>query len=178
MPPSPDVDAAWDELSAEGFEAITVPVTAIMSARKDPSLSLQAPASWGLDRDAYIVQIDVFHQIHCLNELRKEIHYDYYYKEPPSALHREHKGHCIHILLQNLMCHSDLDIITHNWVHNDRIPEPKERPFPDFNVVKQCRDFDAILEWTKENAVKNLNEKWNALRIPSGMQLVPGDGYA
>jgi hypothetical protein len=178
MPPSPAVDAAWDEVSAEGFEAMTVPASMIIDSKKNPKISLKAPSVWGYGDDAYVVQVDVFHQIHCLNELRKEIYYDHYYAQPPSALHRDHKSHCIHMLLQNLMCHADLDIITHNWVHNDQISDPKERPFPDFNLVKQCRDFNATLRWAKDNAIRDLPKVWNALRIPPGMETVPGDGYA
>jgi hypothetical protein len=178
MPPSPAVDAAWDEVSAEGFEAMTVPASMVVDSKKDPDMSLKAPSAWGYGDDAYVVQVDVFHQIHCLNELRKEIYYDHYYAQPPSALHRDHKSHCIHMLLQSLMCHADLDIITHNWVHNDHISDPKERPFPDFNMVKQCRDFNATLRWAKDNAIKDLSKVWNALRIPPGMKTVPGDGYA
>ncbi|KUJ24497.1 uncharacterized protein LY89DRAFT_634620 [Mollisia scopiformis] len=179
MPPSSEVDEAWDYISTEGLEVMTVSSSDILHSFKDPSISVQAPQSWNRGPDAYIVQIDVFHQIHCLNELRKEIYHDYYYPDQqPDELHREHKNHCIHMILQNLMCHADLEIITHNWVHNDLIPEPKTRPFPDFNVVKQCRDFDGILDWATQNAVKNLPGKWNDLRIPPGTRVVPGDGYA
>ncbi|KAK3315883.1 hypothetical protein B0H66DRAFT_459968, partial [Apodospora peruviana] len=98
--------------------------------------------------DAYIAQIEVFHQIHCLNELRKEIHYDHYYKSgPPDEFHRSHKAHCIHMLLQAVTRAADVGLISHNWVHNENIEEPKTRPMPDFNVVKMCRDFDSLLDW-------------------------------
>jgi hypothetical protein len=82
------------------------------------------------------------------------------------------------MLLQNIMCHADVEIISHNWVHNDQIPDPKERPFPNFNVVKQCRDFDKLLDWARENGIRRLAEKWNALGIPLGGKTVSGDGYA
>jgi hypothetical protein len=30
---------------------------------------------------------------------------------------------------------------------------------PDFNVVKRCRDFASLLDWARENAVKDLTKK-------------------
>lgn len=178
MSPSPAVDAAWDYISTEGLEIITVSSQAISSSNKDPSRSVRAPESWGQGHDAFVAQVDVFHQIHCLNELRKEIFYDHYYNGPADTVHKDHKSHCIHMLLQNLMCHADTEIVTHNWVHNSRIPDPKERPLPDFDVVKQCRDFDRILEWARENAVGDLPAKWKALRMPPGAKWISADGYA
>ncbi|KAI5927174.1 hypothetical protein F4810DRAFT_652682 [Camillea tinctor] len=187
MDPSPEVDAAWDRLSAEGFEIITVGEEDVILTGKTPGLSVKAPSSWGLGDKAYVAQVDVFHQIHCLNELRKEIHFDYYYSQdgalnhsslPPE--HMEHKKHCIHMLLQNLMCHADVEIITHNWVHYDIADQPNRpfaEPFADFNVIKKCRDFDALLEWAEENAVHDLKHKWAELKLPEGTQFVQGDGY-
>lgn len=147
-------------------------------SHKDPSKCVKAPSSWGEGSDAYIAQIEVFHQIHCLNELRKEIYYNHYYKSPPNELHRSHKSHCIHILLQALTCAADVGVISHNWVHNGNIEEPKTRPMPDFNVVKVCRDFDSLLDWAREKGVKGLAQKWSKLKYPGGVEIIPGDGYA
>src|SRR3569833_3693575 len=108
QPPSPEVDEAWDYISTEGFEIITVSETDVVNSGKDPTISLKAPSSWGAGDDAYIAQVEVFHQIHCLNELRKEMDYEYYYKSPPDELHKSHKRHCIHMLLQSLMCSADV----------------------------------------------------------------------
>ncbi|ODA76938.1 hypothetical protein RJ55_07454 [Drechmeria coniospora] len=187
LDPSPEVDKAWDDISAEGFEVITVDEAAVLQSGKSPRLSVKAPESWGLGDGAYLAQVDVFHQIHCLNELRKEIHFDYYYggdgrlngtSRPADHLH--HKKHCIHMLLQNLMCHADVDIITHNWVHYEHINQPNRpyaEPFADFNLVKQCRNFDALLEWTRKNALDKLAERWHGLEKPEGTEIVQGDGY-
>lgn len=178
--PSPEVDAAWDLISAEGFEIIIVPSSSISLAGKDASNAVRVPTSWNRGTDAYIAQVDVFHQIHCLNELRKEIHSDYYYGPDfeRSTLHIDHKKHCIHMLLQNLMCHADVEIIQHNWVHNAKISEPQTRPFPDFNTVKMCRNFDSLLDWAKDSAVKDLRGKWRDLIVPEGVEVIEDDGYA
>ncbi|KAK8094989.1 hypothetical protein PG997_001674 [Apiospora hydei] len=186
--PSPEVDAAWDRLSAEGIEIITVDEDAVVLSGKTPGLSVKAPLSWGRGDQAYVAQVDVFHQIHCLNELRKEINFGYYYgadgrlNRPggPPADHVEHKRHCLHMLLQNLMCHADVDVITHNWMHYD-VPDqpnrPAAEPFADFNVIKKCRDFEALLGWAQRNAVRDLPKRWAELKMPEGAEYVEGDGY-
>lgn len=184
QPPSPAVDAAWDLISTAKYQLTTVSAADIRYAGKKPETSVKAPESWGRGPDAYPAQIDVFHQIHCLNELRKEIYFDYYYssgvkeKIGSGLLHQQHKQHCIHMLLQNLMCHADVDMVTHNWIHNDRFYEPKTRPFPDFSLNRMCRDFDTLLKWVMDKAtVDEWEEKWNVLRIPEGAEIIPGDGY-
>lgn len=82
------------------------------------------------------------------------------------------------MLLQNIMCAADVGVVSHNWVHNEHISDPKTRPMPDFDLVKKCRDFDAILDWVREKSVKDLSGKWRQLKYTPGMEIVPGDGYA
>ncbi|KAI1844709.1 hypothetical protein JX266_009165 [Neoarthrinium moseri] len=176
-PPSREVDAAWDFLSAEDMQLITVSADDILLAGKDPSRSVKAPASWGFGDDAYIAQVEVFHQIHCLNELRKEMHYDYYYSSPRTELHLSHKSHCVHMLLQTLMCNADVGIVTHQWVHDDAYSDPKTRPFPDFDVVKKCRDFDRVMHWLRHGGgVENLAEKL-PMDYPGGTPVINAQGY-
>jgi hypothetical protein len=82
------------------------------------------------------------------------------------------------MLLQALMCSADVGIITHNCVHNENIPDPKTRPMPDFNVVKKCANFDSLLEWNREVAIKDFPSKWPSLKYIPGMKIIPGQGYA
>lgn len=187
--PSPEVDDAWDRLSAEGFEIITVDEESVIRSGKTPGLSVKAPLSWDRGPQAYVAQVEVFHQVHCLNELRKEIHADYYYgshnrsnksSEELRADRMEHKKHCIHMLLQNLLCHADVEIITHNWVHYDLHDQPNRpyaEPFADFNVIKKCRNFEELLIWQKEKSIANLSSRWAELKMPDGAEFVSGDGY-
>jgi len=177
MAPSPEVDAAWDYLSAEDMQVITVTAHDIQSSGKDPLISVKAPSSWGFGSDAYIAQVEVFHQIHCLNELRKEMFYDYYYDSPRNQLHTSYKSHCVHMLLQTLMCNADVGVITHEWVHDEKYFEPKTRPFPDFSTVKQCRDFDAVMGWLRrEGRVKEMEGKF-PMEVPGDAVVREGAGY-
>lgn len=84
--------------------------------------------------------------------LRKEAFFDYYYSEvhpdgKPSESHKGHTSHCIYVLLQNLMCSASVDVMTHRWV------DVQKHPVPDFNMNKQCRDFEAIVQWNEQNVV-------------------------
>jgi hypothetical protein len=76
------------------------------------------------------------------------------------------------------MCNADVGIITHNWVHNEHIADPKDRIMPDFNTGKMCRNFDTLLEWATDKGIKDLGKKVNALRLPEGTPIVEGEGYA
>ncbi|EWC46898.1 hypothetical protein DRE_03910 [Drechslerella stenobrocha 248] len=147
LPPSPEVDAAWSAVAEVPIFAI--PSSAVRILGKDPARTVRLPESLGFPADMHLAQLDSAHQIHCLNALRKAVFASYYYdaaKKPPrNRLHWIHLSHCAGILLQNLMCQANLDVVTLNWV------ETQENPFPDFSVNKQCRDFGAIQRWQQEH---------------------------
>ena len=44
---------------------------------RDPGISVRFDDSLGLGSDAYMAHFDVFHQIHCLNALRKATFKEY-----------------------------------------------------------------------------------------------------
>jgi len=73
-----------------------------------------------LGENKYMAQIDVFHQLHCLNSLRKLVYPEYYNWTTENAHHPElwyiHNNHCIDILMQNIMCNANTDLYTMNWM--------------------------------------------------------------
>ena len=71
--PSSEVDAAWDYISAEAGQVITISSREAKRLGRDPGVITKAPRDWELGDDAYLAQVDAFHEIHCLNMLRKEI---------------------------------------------------------------------------------------------------------
>ncbi|KAL3417154.1 hypothetical protein PVAG01_11154 [Phlyctema vagabunda] len=149
--PSHDVDLAWKRLA----NICPIPLTRedVMKVGKDPKQAAKWPESFGFGPDAYIGRVDVFHQIHCLDTLRREAYFDHYYGKkwphgtPTSDLHQTHVSHCIYLLLQNLMCTGNVDIYTHFWA------DAQYNAFPDFNLNHKCRDFEAILKWQEDNSV-------------------------
>jgi hypothetical protein len=58
-----------------------------------------------------------------------------------------HISHCIDLIRQSLMCHSDVTPLVFQWSE----AEQKHEPMP--NIYHTCRNFEAIQEWAKERAV-------------------------
>lgn len=111
--PNPADEAIWDDWE----QTIVVPVTAagIRELGKDISTAAKLEDDvWGLGDDAYAGVLDVFHQIHCLNQLRKFAYADYYHMKianaDPEAVttHEVHTNHCVDILLQAIQCSGNL----------------------------------------------------------------------
>lgn len=142
-PPSPEVDAAWERVALQGYHTVTT--KDIIALGRDPEMTIRAPLDWGLGPDAHVVQLDMSHLIHCLNVVRKAMYPDYYPMR--KVMVDSHPQHCLHILLQNLMCDASVDLITHTWM------ETQHNPFPDMSINKKCRDFEAVLGWHEENMV-------------------------
>ena len=138
---------------------------------KDPAKAIKIDPKWGLGDDAYVASYGFVHQIHCLNTLRKEMHYDAYWgDEPPSELHVVHRDHCLHMLLQSIMCHADVDVITYEWAYTDdhESGERSYTPWPDFNMVKTCRNFDKVYEYLERSAPAVEDELHAKIQKPAG----------
>jgi hypothetical protein len=71
--PSPEVDAAWNYIAADASPIITISREEAIRLGRDPDVIVKAPEDWGMGNDAYPAQIDAFHEVHCLNMLRKEM---------------------------------------------------------------------------------------------------------
>ncbi|KAM3476226.1 hypothetical protein MY8738_007027 [Beauveria namnaoensis] len=148
--PDPDVEAHWQAL--EDIRVFPITSAQLRRLGKDPAVSVKFPPSYGLGDDAYMAQVDVFHQIHCLNLLRHQAWKAYDHeaairREPYRPLHWIHVSHCTDILLKNIMCTGSVDVVTYQWL------ESQHRPWPDFDVNHKCRNFDDIVAWQEEHAV-------------------------
>ncbi|MCJ1451359.1 hypothetical protein MMC28_001695 [Mycoblastus sanguinarius] len=163
-PPSPSVDAAWDEISSGvGVMSISHDTLRKIGASED---SIRLPPESG---GGYMGALEVFHQIHCVNLLWQGTNADYYkdkslaWTDSPATL-RQHLGektlssaieivvvltvfidHCADLLRQKLMCDADVGVITYNWVKNH------SNPYPNFNTLHKCRNFDDVLAWGKSH---------------------------
>lgn len=169
LPPGPEVDAAWTRLAAADG---VFPVSSADVARmgKDPAYSVKAPPSWGFPPDKeHMMGIEGFHQLHCLNALRKALvtNYDYYWGstygfDPPITFSR-HLNHCLDVLRQHLMCHVDLEAFTFVW------REGQNKPYADFGIRKTCVDFGAVMAWNEAERDPRHTELWAALEKPKGV---------
>lgn len=71
--------------------------------------------------------LGVYHQMHCLNRLRKAFHIDHYYPDEAREMVLHHvgtlhfpsqrpcltrpKGHCLDVVRQSLLCHGDTSLV-------------------------------------------------------------------
>jgi hypothetical protein len=76
-----------------------------------------------------------------------------------------HLGHCTDILLQNLQCNANTEVLTLAWV------EDRDIPWPDFSVNRKCRDFQALVDWQRSNAVDP--EKFDKMPVPKNAFVWP-----
>ncbi|PIG85364.1 hypothetical protein AARAC_002816 [Aspergillus arachidicola] len=150
IPQGDEADAEWSRISS-GVFPILISAEEVRKLGKDPALAVRVPDEFGYGPDAYLAQTEVFHLLHCLDMLRKEISYEHYYYPEfgnnPDAQHTAHITHCIDILAQYLKCQGSTDVILFNWVGG------WDQPFPDFMNKHVCRDFEALLAYVNENSL-------------------------
>ncbi len=148
--PNDEADRLWGEWEITRI----VPVTREQIARmgKDPATVVRLDDDvWHLGDDAYAAIFDVYHQLHCLNGLRRRAYGDYYHKGPARAekagLDEIHLNHCVDILMQALQCSGNVNLMTMHYV------ETQPYPVPDMSVNRQCIDFDRLTDWRRQNSI-------------------------
>ncbi|GAW21839.1 hypothetical protein ANO14919_113650 [Xylariales sp. No.14919] len=168
LKPSKDVDSAWEAL--EWVRTFPITEQDVVAIGKDPRTAVKFPPDYGFGDNAYVAQLDIFHQLHCLNALRL-IAWGQFKQEdkaanrPFSDLHWHHVAHCTEVLRENLMCSANLDVVTFNWKETQNVP------FPDFNLNKKCTDAETLIEWQEENALSA--ETSRGFSRPEGAREVP-----
>lgn len=162
--PNPEADTLWDEFALT--RTIVISAEDVRKLGKDPETVAKFEDDyWHLGENAYMAQLDVFHQLHCLNTFRHLAYPQYYEAHVDHPLWYIHLNHCMDVLMQNIMCNANTDLVTMQWMETQAIPQP------DFSINHQCRDFNTLLSWRKETAV-DLN-KWIAMVKPKGVYEVP-----
>ncbi|KIN03061.1 hypothetical protein OIDMADRAFT_18524 [Oidiodendron maius Zn] len=143
--PSPEVDQAWVDLGV---------YLGVILVDEDKALKagitkghVKTPQNVGGE---YFANVEVFHQLHCLNLLRKTSHWNYnYYQnlgevefENEERFLRIHADHCLDALREQLMCTADIGILPYIRVKG------KDRSYPDFLAAPHmCRNFEDIRSW-------------------------------
>ncbi|KAI0199890.1 hypothetical protein F4808DRAFT_194786 [Astrocystis sublimbata] len=154
--PTPELEAKWVylwsrgafELPLDGPSKLNKSVEGLKHAHNDPNRG-------------YAAVLEVFHQLHCLNQIRQYTWKDHYAKhmadyisddnrtavnldvaDPANAQDRMHVDHCIEALRLQLMCSADL---TPLLIEVDESSELGLKT--DFNVRHRCRRWDKITAW-------------------------------
>lgn len=103
--------------------------------------------------DLYYVSLDFLHQLHCLDNLRLALFDPAIYAsdtKKAGLLEHDHLFHCIEMLRQGIMCHSDITPIVMQWQ-----PE-REMNILRADVPHTCRNFWELREWAKERSVRHV----------------------
>ncbi|KAH8831410.1 hypothetical protein DL96DRAFT_1705846 [Flagelloscypha sp. PMI_526] len=135
--PSYELDTLWEDLYGFGISKITPQEQSRMINKTEKILVG--------DKPEYIVQLAVFHQLHCINMLRMKLSPEYY--NGNGLMDDDHLSHCIDSLRQAISCNVDVTPFVWKW------SEPHSRYMGRLNVVHSCRNFEAVREWARPRAV-------------------------
>lgn len=164
MGSSKAVDDKWDELytgtsgkvyccstTAPRLIKALPPEAAVSQIDAEMAAKLpNATTPFNDDPSHYIVTIDVFHQLHCLNMMRKLVYPGKYPMDLTSGSDKSndtivHFEHCYEQLRQSLQCHSDVSTIFWEW------SERRNRYLGNAHTTHTCRDFEKIRQWGIRN---------------------------
>ncbi|KAF9523981.1 hypothetical protein CPB83DRAFT_949088, partial [Crepidotus variabilis] len=139
-PSSPESDKAWEDLYSFGISR-----TPKSSAAQLVNKTIPIPG----DTD-----LEVFHQLHCLNMLRLLVfsHNATLHNSDDPLQGIVHLFHCIDSIRQSVMCSVDITPIPWQWGFEDKVARPVA------DIQHTCRNFDKVREWAKENHLKKFDK--------------------
>ncbi|KAJ7449173.1 hypothetical protein FB451DRAFT_1410910 [Mycena latifolia] len=150
IPSSPALDQMWSDLYNFGISRITKE-----EAARLPNKTHAIPG----DDGHYIAELDVFHNLHCLNKITMALDPDYYPDWRISTTNNwipsqknatDHVSHCVDWIRQSIMCNSDTSVIVWQW------DNAKNKTAVQGNVAHTCRRFDKMQHWGKEHMLQNV----------------------
>lgn len=142
--PNAKSDAVWANITT-AIPKLWLSATELGRLKKTPDGTYE-------EASGYVAQLEVYELLGCLDNLRKATYRTHYpeMREGTDGLDENdwHKNldHCIDVLRVDLMCKSDVDILTYTKEGGLR---------PEFSAVKKCRNFDEILAWSKSNGAQS-----------------------
>ncbi|RFU31226.1 hypothetical protein B7463_g5110, partial [Scytalidium lignicola] len=136
---SDSADALWEDL-----DRVILQIDK-KSAQKLPVKTLGIPGIPGF----YVITLDVFHQLHCLNLVRKSLFPERYnlWDGIDENYAQRHQLHCIDQLRQSITCSADIAPIPWKWV------EEAQQSFPTSETIHTCRNFTNIRNWAAKHAL-------------------------
>ena len=90
--------------------------------------------------------LSLYHQIHCLNALRRTIN-DVQHVHSGEGLGKrevEHSAHCLNYLRQTMMCNADLTLEAEIELGSENVGEG-------LAAVHVCKDWSKVHEYAKKN---------------------------
>ncbi|KAK8084275.1 hypothetical protein PG997_005546 [Apiospora hydei] len=145
--PTDETDQLWKDL----YNDVAISTISEDEAKLLPHPTLPIPGT-----NRYLVQLDVFHELHCLDDLRMLLYPERFpgmdeLKDENGIIDRtthafRHWDHCIDALRQALMCHADVSPIS--WRLNVPV---KKMLIPQLSTTHTCRNFSRVHEWAQQH---------------------------
>ncbi|KAI1317917.1 hypothetical protein F5Y16DRAFT_406501 [Xylariaceae sp. FL0255] len=138
--PTDEMDQMWSDLyGGAGFMMVNKE-----TADKLPNKTAEVPGTGG----KYIITLEMFHQLHCLNILRKHLYPDRFPEYrifnddgEKVPLMQEHFEHCIDRLRQGVQCSGDTGTLYWTWRENTQVWGIN------MQSTHSCRNFEKIRDW-------------------------------
>ncbi|KAM3430086.1 hypothetical protein NHJ13734_007893 [Beauveria thailandica] len=162
--PDDEKDQLWQDMYSKGM-AVRIDED---SARRLVNKTEHAPVA-GMEND-YVVGLDVFHQLHCLNMIRQSI----YPRRYNSSIIRQDGtidflawSH-LEAIRESLTCSVDVSVVPYRWHPETNIAEP------DIRSAHVCRNFTKIRDWAFERFVPMTSKR---MHVEDGVVVdYSGDG--
>lgn len=117
-----------------------------------PNKTIPLPHSNG----HYLIGLDVFHQLHCLDSLRQSLRPERYgpHEEPedgkpPMPVGLAHWDHCVEVIRQSLMCSVDTSPVTWKYIPGQVRPVTT-------TTEHVCTKWGPIKAWAEEHVQVHL----------------------
>ncbi|KAL7943546.1 hypothetical protein V8C42DRAFT_359214 [Trichoderma barbatum] len=142
-PPNAAQDAAWDALIRPIF------FNASVEELKKAGESFEKIAE--LTGGGHPASLGVYHDLHCVRQLRFWLYKDYYYPNITKAGEEYlnvHLDHCTEALRLAIMCHGDTGMYTFTWA------DPKARkPMTQTNSKSACVKWSSIDDYARTRMI-------------------------
>ncbi|KAL7622857.1 hypothetical protein AAE478_006536 [Parahypoxylon ruwenzoriense] len=148
--PSDALDEVWDDLLYSLNIRISKDELSLLNINKTNRVQVT-----GANGDDYVGVLGVYHHIHCLNNIRRLLSWDYYGPKLAGEKHMEgfsaeHSQHCIDTIRQALMCHANTGLYTSQWDEKTRMPSRNLNS----NSVTTCVRWDSLNDWARQRALR------------------------
>ncbi|KAI2618100.1 hypothetical protein GGR54DRAFT_184508 [Hypoxylon sp. NC1633] len=158
--PSDALDDVWDDLLYSLNIRVANHELDILSLNKTNRVQVT-----GGNGDDYAGVLGVYHHLHCLNNIRRLLSWDYYGPKLAGEKHMEgfspeHSNHCIDSIRQALMCHANTGIYTTEWDEKTGLPSR----IITTNSVTTCVRWDMLSDWARQRALRPGQYKYKAPR--------------
>lgn len=178
---SNETDEMWDWVTSTVGDQMITPEELKLVQKPEDSIKTKDLKT---GKEGYRIGLEVFHQLHCLNLIRKSTYRDKYegkgdFAEKDEAKVRGHLGtnllnsrhsgpyptrdtELLEPILTSFTDHC-LEMLRMNIMCQvdigvitfHELPNKPGDPWPDFSTLHVCRDFDAVRKWAIDNTVAN-----------------------